>query len=518
MAASDDTTLNSGRSPVQLAWWLIIGAAIFRLVYTFVYPIQPAGDEAYYWDWGRRPDIGYYSKPPMIAWIYAVADRIGNGTVYGIRLLPIFFGTISAFLLHRLARDLFGARIALIALLFAMAMPAFAILNLYLTIDAPLILFWTGALLCFWRWTESRAAIWLVALCFCLGLGHLTKQMMMVFPVLAVIYLATCPEKRHLLKSVGLWVCIILSFVFLTPPLVWNSQNEWITFTHTSHHFESNAGETQAPFWQRYPINFGTFFGTQLGVLSPITAIFLFIAIFVSFRKFRSLDPKIRYLVIFGGLPIAFMFCMSFRQVMQPNWAAVYYISAIILTAAWISKSTLNPRWQKAALITGFSMIGLVYIIPPILKVADRAGHKILDPTRRTLGYAELGTRVDAIRTAKNIPADAIVVGLGHRDTASELAFHLPVQPRVYRWEKLDVIASQYEMWPNPEEDGLLGKDAIIIRPDVPRLLKRFMAGFESVEQVGEVKIRLSKEFERTFYIFHGKTLKKWPPREAVEK
>ena len=73
-------------------------------------------------------------------------------------------------------------------------------------------------------------------------------------------------------------------------------------------------------------------------------------------------------------------------------------------------------------------------------------------------------------------------------------------------------------MWPNPEEDGLLGKDAIIIRPDVPRLLKRFMAGFESVEQVGEVKIRLSKEFERTFYIFHGKTLKKWPPREAVEK
>ncbi len=512
-----DITKPQVKNPVRFAWWLLIGAALFRLIYAFVYPVQPAGDEAYYWDWGRRPDIGYYSKPPMIAWIYAAADWIGGGTVFGIRLFPILFGTISAFLLHRLALSLFGARVALLALLLALAMPAFAVLNMYLTIDAPLVMFWTAALLVFWLWTETRSVKWLVLLCFCLGLGHLTKQMMLVFPILAVIYLATCREKRGLLKSVGLWVCFLLSLAFLTPPLVWNSQNEWITFTHTSHHFESNADEIPVPFWKRYPINFGTFLATQLGVLSPIVAVLLFAAIFVHLRQFKALDSKVRFLAVFGGLPIVVMFCMSFRQVVQPNWAAVYYISALILTAAWISKIQIRPGHRKAALVLGFSMVGLLYVLPPVLQLAGRAGHKALDPTRRTLGFAELGREVDRVRTQKGFPDNAFVIALGHRDVASELAFHLPEQPRVYRWETIDQIASQYEMWPNPEEDGLVGKDAIIVRPDVPRLLKRFMSGFESVEMVDEIKITLSREFERTYYVFHARRLKNWPAGKPVE-
>ena len=37
-------------------------------------------DEAQYWSWSREPSFGYYSKPPLIAWIIAVATSVcGDG-------------------------------------------------------------------------------------------------------------------------------------------------------------------------------------------------------------------------------------------------------------------------------------------------------------------------------------------------------------------------------------------------------------------------------------------------------
>ena len=52
--------------------WLWLGVIVLvRLVMMLVVVngADLAGDEAYYWDWGRRPDWGYYSKPPMIGWM-----------------------------------------------------------------------------------------------------------------------------------------------------------------------------------------------------------------------------------------------------------------------------------------------------------------------------------------------------------------------------------------------------------------------------------------------------------------
>ena len=59
-------------SKYQRSSLLLIGAVLlFRLLYAAIFPVNPVGDEAYYWDWGRQLDYGYYSKPPLIAWLYA---------------------------------------------------------------------------------------------------------------------------------------------------------------------------------------------------------------------------------------------------------------------------------------------------------------------------------------------------------------------------------------------------------------------------------------------------------------
>ena len=38
------------------------------------------GDEAQYWIWSQNPDFGYYSKPPLLAWIIALFCSVFSNT------------------------------------------------------------------------------------------------------------------------------------------------------------------------------------------------------------------------------------------------------------------------------------------------------------------------------------------------------------------------------------------------------------------------------------------------------
>ena len=56
-----------------LRWRWALGATLgLTLVRLFVLrasPLQLYPDEAQYWVWSRSLDLGYFSKPPLIAWI-----------------------------------------------------------------------------------------------------------------------------------------------------------------------------------------------------------------------------------------------------------------------------------------------------------------------------------------------------------------------------------------------------------------------------------------------------------------
>lgn len=518
----------SNRDSNRALWLILACVAAFRVVYVLLVPIDLAGDEAYYWDWGRQLDWGYFSKPPGIAWLMALVDFLSNGSALGLRIAPIALGTAGLAILYFLTNAIADSSASvpavsrwnpgLLAVLLVLATPSNAALNLFLTIDSPLVLCWTAALLLFWNWTEGRRpALTLVALTVVLGLGYLSKQMMMVFPLLGLIYLISTPEKRGLLKRPSLYFAIALSFCFLAPPLIWNANNDWITFQHTSHHFESGGGD--APWWQKVPEQFFTFVGTQMGaLLTPVTWLLAMTVAVCGLFGFRKLPRGGRYLVIFCAPALIVMHFMALRQTMQPNWPAVYYVATFSLLACWLSGAVSVPRvplgwqrWAKPALVVGFSMAALLYLIMPVLQLTGNAGLKWLDPSRRALGHAEVGERAGAFFDQVPRPENTFIVGLGHRYLASHLAFYMPGQPRTYRWERSGEIMSQYELWPNPAEDGRLGQDGIIFLPEKRSLLKTFEKGFESVEKLGEFEVVVSPHLKYAYTVYLGRNLQYWP-------
>ena len=144
--------------------WLMAGTLVFRLAYLFTaVDFQLSGDEAYYWDWGRRLDWCYYSKPPLIGWLMGLVGRLSGDKWWAVRLTATLLGTVSLSLLFLLGKQLYNARTGFFAALLLLLTPANLMANFALTIDAPLLSCWTAALIVFWKAIvhPRSASVWL---------------------------------------------------------------------------------------------------------------------------------------------------------------------------------------------------------------------------------------------------------------------------------------------------------------------------------------------------------------------
>ena len=91
---------------------LFLGVLGVRILFAALFPLGFAGDEAYYWDWGRRLDWGYYSKPPMVGWLFALAGWVGNDSFFAFKLVAVLLTALGTLALFALARDLYGEQAA----------------------------------------------------------------------------------------------------------------------------------------------------------------------------------------------------------------------------------------------------------------------------------------------------------------------------------------------------------------------------------------------------------------------
>ena len=91
------------------------------------------------WFWGQTLDWGYYSKPPLIAWILRLSTSLSDARFF-IRLpLPLIHAA-TAVLVALVARRLLGPRIGGIAGFAFATLPAVALGSLLVSTDTPMLL------------------------------------------------------------------------------------------------------------------------------------------------------------------------------------------------------------------------------------------------------------------------------------------------------------------------------------------------------------------------------------------
>lgn len=483
---------------------LIFSVALVRLACLALVPMALVPDEAYYWDWSRRLAWCYYSKPPMVAWLIALSTRLFGSHPPTVRLPAALLNIATLTLVYALGRAMFSRVVGFLAAFIFAIVPATVFLGLFMTIDAPLIACWIAALLCAWHALASgRLAWWCLAGC-AAAAGVLTKQMMLVFPLVTFLMLAAIPAYRRECARPGVYIMTAVTLTALAPILLWNARHGWVTWQHTTEHFRGGRA------WYAAFQTLGHFIGTQMAMISPLLwLLFMFLGVAV-LRQWRRTDPRVRLLVVYSILPLAAVSILSLRQRILPNWPAVFYLAGSVLAAAWIG-GAYQPggdvaarlrRWLRLAV--GIAVVEALAAVAALVLIGSTGmGERLIGKELR--GWPELGQHVDqALRALPNPPRTMVMTF--DRGLTAELAFYMPGRPRVYHWTLDTVILSQYGLWMN-EDFEKCGWDALIVAP-AARTLPYETNRFADCVFLADAPVAGGR---RTYRLYHASNLRTWP-------
>ncbi len=481
---------------------LYSAAGLFLLVLlaarlTFIQQIglELSPDEAYYWDWSRTLAWGYYSKPPLVAWlIHLFTLKLGH-TEYAIRVPAALCHTLYLALVYYLGQRLFDRKVGLWAALAAAAGPLSAIYGFVMTIDPPLFALWAAALCLAWQACETQKTLDFFKLGLILGLGLLTKQTMIAFVPLFWLWLYFSPERRPLLHNFRPYLALLVGFLILLPNLWWNASHGWVTFRHTEEHFRQEGFFWWGPF---------RFFLEQAGVITPLIFALLLYVFYLFLKRPRLRhNEKLLFLFVFSALPLGLVLPLSFLRKVNANWPYPFYasgfvlLSALILRGKWPDKRGLFLR--KLFLVGVFLGIFLMVSVYQLPRTPEKFPPEVQRLLYKFSGWQELASWVSSHRKRE------IIITI-RRDYASEMAFYLPERPRSYTfWEGRP--HNQYDLW-----DGLsekVGENALLLLKN-HRQANRYSVCFENIEYLGKWEKEIYGK-KRKILLFYGRKLKNCP-------
>jgi hypothetical protein len=467
---------------LRLGCLVIVISLIGRWFYIASGLIGLSGDEAYQWLWSKHLAWSYYSKPPGIAWVQFAGTSLFGDTEFGVRFFsPLFAAILSWMVFVFIAREA-GARVAFWLLIIVSATPLLGVGSVLMTIDPPLVLCWTWALIAGWRAVQpdGQTRDW-VAVGIAMGLAFLCKYSAFYQIICFGIYFALWPASRGQLRKPGPWLALVIFLICTLPVIVWNAQHGWITV----HHVAGNAGLHSK--WTPTFRYFGEFLGSEAGLLNPIFFIGAIWAAAGAWRR-RAEQPLMLYLLCMSWPIFLGHALYSFRARILPNWIAPAVPAMFLLMVIYGNERLRGgARFVKPLLVAGL-VLGILIEVPMhdsdlIGRVAGDNLPGAVDPLHRVRGWNSAASLVEAEReklAAQGKPA--FIIG-GEYAITGECTFYSPVarkavalkMPLVYCVHS-DTPENQYYFWPEYDyravRQGRQGENAIYVEDAGPGKLE----------------------------------------------
>lgn len=465
MFAHMEATIHSFAEPSResesraVTWRAVVFVAALTLGRTlFAGSLELAGDEAYYWLWSRRLDIGYYSKGPGVAWAIAAATRLFGDAEWAVRLPAIAASAVSSWALYGLARRLHSPRAALWTLWIAATMPILLAGSVLMTIDPLSVAAWlVGAVAALDALRTGRLRHWIVA-GIAVAAGTLAKFTTLAELLSFAIAAAVWPDGRRLRRP-GLWTAAAIGLLGLVPPLLWNLHHGWVTLHHLG-----ARGALDRPFRGDLPAMLA-FLVTQAAVISPVYAW----ALFEGIRRHRPSTnaTALRFLAAFIlPLPLGYAI-VSLNGEWEPNWTApALAMTPVLLAVLWCSPLERDTGLRQTArrMVAAHAVLALaahLVLLGPWVFGNDRF--------RRIGGARDLAARVEEVRQREQ--CDAVVAG-GYQ-LAALLTYYTPAHPPVYT-PPSDPPKHQFAFWPGYRDRDDVNRVLYVSKSDhLPDELRR---------------------------------------------
>lgn len=416
-------------------WTLVAVAAITagRLIWLGAQSAGLYPDEAQYWFWAQHPAFGYYSKPPLVAWLIWLTTAAFGDSEFAIRLsAPLLHGVAAGFI-YAIATRLYDRRTGFWSGLAYVTLPGVSLSAFIISTDAVLLPCWAVALYAFIRAREPEGKRWWLLAGIAAGLGLLAKYAMAYWFLSAFGFVLLIPEERHhlrlLLAATGIAILILL------PNLWWNWSHGFVSFLHLRDNAELSGHLL-------HPTAFLEFIGSQFGVIGPL---FFAGLIAIAARPRALAEPRARLLAAFALPPLALMLAISLLSRAEPNWAAPAYVSAIVLVVAWALGRGWR-RWVLGSIVLNLTAAVILFGMTGALAMVGVAVPAKYDPLHRLRGWRELGQSVSAIMAAH----PGLTLLADDRELLAALIYYVHPHPfGAVEWNPVPGITDQWRLTNN---------------------------------------------------------------------
>jgi 4-amino-4-deoxy-L-arabinose transferase-like glycosyltransferase len=484
------------RNPEATAALAIGALVVLRLIVVIASPLEIGPDEAQYWRWSRTLDFGYYSKPPLLAWIIALSTGVfGNGE-WAIRFFsPILHG-IAAWFLFLLGRRAFDAPTGAWAAAVYLLMPGVWLSSTIMSTDAVLLPAWAASLYFLWRMREAPTLANGALAGAVIGLAMLAKYAALYLYGGIVLAALFDKQTRKVVLSPTGAALAVASLIVLAPNLVWNANNGFETVSHTA----DNANLGEAGF---NPLHVIDFMGDQMAVFGPITLLVLFAGFaFIIGRKAGDAFTREIWLVCFIAPPLVVILGQEIMSRAHANWAATAYPAASVLLASWIGRAFGKETSKMKAgpfIKAGLGLNALIGVFFAMAWMAPSLGDAtgFENAFKRVRGWEQTSTELSKIAAENNATAlmfdeREVWHGVDYYGRSMNL-------PPVRAWRVTDHPRSHAEEAGamRPGEDG-----RVLVASMRDDFRPRIRADFEKIEPIGQLVIPLGPTRTRVMKLY----------------
>lgn len=495
------TPLPRDRVWLMRAALVVAVVTLVRVLALWVVSLDLSGDEAQYWLWAKQPDLGYYSKPPLLAWAIALTTALGGDSEPWVRLSAPLFHAGTAMALYAIGGRLFGPRAGFWSAVLFVTLPAVWLGSLLVSTDTPLLCFYALALAAFVYALQARdgarSGPWWLLLGLALGLGLLSKYAALYLLIGLGLALVLVPAWRRRVAPLPALGALLLAAAVLAPNLWWNWATGFVTVSHTADN--ANLGGATLGGSLVHPSEMARFLGAQLAVFGPLAFPLLVGAIGLAVAGRTGVagaGADLRALALVALPPLAAMTLLALLSRANANWAVTAYVPGCALLAGWLLGRG-RERWLRAA-VAANAALGLGGLV---LAAALAQGVVSLPPGIRAMdavsGWERLGREVRGVLDRH----PAAVLASDDRMLFTELSYYARVPAgRGYAFDSNGRIDNHFELT-TPLTPSVAGDVLVATLDPDPR---HILAAFERMEPLGVVEIALPSGRTRRVGLYLG--------------
>ena len=448
-------------------------------------------DEAYYYHWSLNLDWGYYSKPPVVAWVIAVFTSVFGDSSAAVKMgAPLLYAGAALFV-FQIAERLAGPRAACFSGWVFLTSILVGYNSLFITTDAPLLFFWAATLWAFVMTQRGSEAgetgnrFWWLTGLFC-GMGMLSKYTMGALPLSLFLFLLSSEGGRSQLRTSGPWIAAIFAGIIFSTNIIWNFQNEFVAYRHTT---EISGVDSN---WFN-PTKLLEFIGAQFLVFGPVWT-WLLIRRAWDEKTGSSSSPVILW---FALLPLLAVICLqALLSHAFVNWAGPIYISASVLVGIGLA-SRKDRLWIWGG---GLNLILLSFFShwPLIVDGVGMERDKSNDPYFRVLGWDQVADHV-----APFLEDESLILASESRKLLAVIGFYaMPGEFRLARWgEDPGNIRDYYDLRVNLRNYQFNSEQSFLWVSEEQSEIS-VLSAFESTQDLGSIEVPVYHNLSQKIYLY----------------